>query len=558
MNVVDRVDHIEPSTIPVHPRLSVRALEQHVGGRRLLAGIDTHVAPGEVVAIVGGSGAGKTTLLETMLGVQAPTAGTVEVDGVDRTGVGPSAAGVGYVPQDDIVHRALPLGRTLWHAARLRLPAGTTRAELDAVVADVVERLGLSGREHVVVGALSGGERKRASIAVELLDRPSLLFLDEPTSGLDPVSAADLLDHLRHLAGDGAAIVLTTHSPDDVHRCDRMLFLARQGRLVFDGSPQDALRHFGVDHLAEVYQVVAGQHDSQHLDPIQSLDPAPYDGAASRRPRPTVRRRRDPVHQWRALSRRSADLLLRSRLTLAVLLGSPIAVTLMMAVMFRPGALEPGTAGLQSAVQTVYWLAFAAFFFGLTYGLLQIVVELPVVRRDRLAGMRTAAYVAAKVTVLGPVLALVSAAMLVVLRALDRLPPASFLSWLQLELTLVLTALAALAVGLVASAAVTDATQATLALPMICFPQVLFAGALVPMSQMASAGRWMGLGLATKWSFETLGRVVDVDHILGDGVLPDEYHSALIGSPATGWLALSALTAVGLVLAVIVLARRTG
>jgi hypothetical protein len=241
-----------------------------------------------------------------------------------------------------------------------------------------------------------------------------------------------------------------------------------------------------------------------------------------------------------------------------VLLGSPIAVTVMMAVMFRPGALEPGTAGLQSAVQTVYWLAFAAFFFGLTYGLLQIVVELPVVRRDRLAGMSAGAYVVAKATVLAPVLALVSAAMLAVLRALDRLPPASPATWIQLELTLLLTALAALAVGLLASAAVTDATQATLALPMICFPQVLFAGALVPMSQMAAAGRWMAVGLANKWSFETLGRVVEVDRILGDDVLPGDYRGALIGSPTSGWLALAMLTTVGLVLAVIVLARRTG
>lgn len=536
-------------------RLRVRGLEQHVAGRRCLRGIDIDVVNGEVIAIVGGSGAGKTTLLETVLGVRIPTGGTVEVDGVDRTGVGPSAMGVGYVPQDDIVHLDLPLSRTLRHAARLRLPAGTTRAELDGTVARVIERLGLSGREHVVVGALSGGERKRASIAVELLDQPSLLFLDEPTSGLDPASAADLLDHLRDLADDGAAIVMTTHAPDDVERCDRLLFLASGGRLVFDGSPDEARRHFGVEQLADVYRIVARQDGRG--SPDRPPGPANRSRVTTRRPRAPARRRRDHVHQWLALSRRSADLLLRSRLTLAVLLGSPIAVTVMMAVMFRAGALEPGTAELQPAVQTVYWLAFAAFFFGLTYGLLQIVAELPVVRRDRLAGMRSSAYVAAKVTVLAPALALVSAAMLAVLRALDRLPPASITTWLHLELTLVLTALAALAVGLLASAAVTDATQATLALPMICFPQVLFAGALVPTSQMAAAGRWMGFGLANKWSFESLGRVVDIDHILGDDVLPVDYRGALIGSPASGWFALATIATVGLVLAVTVLNRRT-
>lgn len=148
--------------------------------------------------------------------------------------MGPSGKRVGYVPQDDIVHLELPLRRTLRHAARLRLPSSAARDRVDAIVADVVDRLGLAGREHVAVGDLSGGERTRASIAVELLDRPSLLFLDEPTSGLDPASAADLLDHLRHRADDGATIVLTTHSPDDVERCDRLLFLSGDGRLVFD------------------------------------------------------------------------------------------------------------------------------------------------------------------------------------------------------------------------------------------------------------------------------------------------------------------------------------
>lgn len=538
-------------------RLRVRGLEQHVAGHRCLRGIDVDVAAGEVIAIVGGSGAGKTTLLETLLGVRVPTAGTVEVEGVDRTAVGPSGKRVGYVPQDDIVHLELPLARTLRHAARLRLGVGTTSAELDTIVADVIDRLGLCGREHVEVGQLSGGERKRASIAVELFDRPSLLFLDEPTSGLDPASAADLLDHLRHLADDGAAIVLTTHAPDDVEGCDRLLFLARHGRLAFDGSPDEARRHFSVDHLADIYRVVADQDASEQFD---SSPPAGMAGRAHlrrRRAQPAPRGVRVHTHQWWALTRRSAELLVRNRLTLAVLLGSPIAVTVMMAVMFRSGALEPGAAELQSAVQTIYWLAFAAFFFGLTYGLLQIVTELPVVRRDRLAGMGAGAYVAAKVTVLAPVLALVSAAMLAVLRALDRLPSASLGRWLELEVTLVLTALAALALGLLASAAVTDATQATLALPMICFPQVLFAGALVPTSQMAAAGRWMSVGLADRWSFETLGRVVEIDRILADDALPADYHRALIGSPVPGWVALAMLTTIGLALAVIVLVRRT-
>lgn len=542
------------------PRLRVRGLEQHVDGRRVLQEMDMDVAAGEVVAIIGGSGAGKTTLLETMLGIRPPTGGVVEVDGIDRTGAGPLAMGVGYVPQDDIVHHDLPLRRTIRHAAALRLPATASRGDAEAVVDDVLDRLGLTHRSHVDVGALSGGERKRASVAVELLNRPPILFLDEPTSGLDPASAADLLDHLHHLGGGGAAVVLTTHAPADVDRCDRVVFLAGDGHVVFVGTPAELRRHFQVDDLVDAYTEVSGEGSAKRWSErfqVSRTDAAPTSSAVGTSGDAQVRSVPGRIRQWWALSRRSGDLLLRNRLTLAVLLGSPTAVTVMMAVMFQPGVLDTGAVGVQSVVQTVYWLAFAGFFFGLTYGLLQIVVELPIVRRDRLAGMHVGAYVLAKVTVLAPVLAIVSAGMLAVLRALDRLPEAPWQTWAQLELTLVLTSLAALTTGLLASAAVADATQATLALPMICFPQVLFAGALVPASAMASVGRWAGVGLVDRWSFEALGRVLDVDALVGDELAEAGYGGALAGSPVGGWISLGLLAVAGFVASVLALAGRT-
>ena len=155
------------------------------------------VKPGELVAIAGGSGAGKTTLLETLAGLQPPSAGQVWHDGIIR-GARPSMdARIGYVPQDDIIHLEMPLRRTLRYAARLRLPAGTSAAEADRVVEETMRDLDLADRADVPVRALSGGQRKRASIAVELLTRPSLFFLDEPTSGLDPSTAADVMRLLR-------------------------------------------------------------------------------------------------------------------------------------------------------------------------------------------------------------------------------------------------------------------------------------------------------------------------------------------------------------------------
>ncbi|MFC3505722.1 ABC transporter ATP-binding protein [Micromonospora krabiensis] len=242
------------------PRPGVRVTAVGLGqaapdGRRILDDISLTVEPGELVAVIGASGAGKTTLLETLAGVRGPAAGTVSHDGVAPAGV------VGFVPQDDIIHRELPLRRTLRHAARLRLPSATPPVEVARRVDEVLGELGLTERHGVPVVRLSGGERKRASIAVELLTRPGVLFLDEPTSGLDPAIAVDLLRALRSLADGGATVVLTTHQITDVDRCDRVVVLTRDGRLAFVGAPAAARDFFGVRTLAEVYLRLDAEED---------------------------------------------------------------------------------------------------------------------------------------------------------------------------------------------------------------------------------------------------------------------------------------------------------
>jgi ABC transport system ATP-binding/permease protein len=585
--------------------VDVRAVTQAIRGHTTLHDVSFSVAPGEVVAIVGGSGAGKTTLLETMVGIRQPVAGEVRIAGTH------SRSDVGYVPQDDIIHRDLPLARTLRYAAQLRLPAATTSDEVDRTVDETLVALDLAERATVRVGSLSGGQRKRASIAVEMLTRPAVFFLDEPTSGLDPATAREVLRLLRRLAGAGTTIVLTTHSPTDIDLCDRIVFLARDGYLAFVGTPAEARRHFATDDLTVAYERLAledtpqtwaqrfaavrepvehhaiGPGGDQHAgdvtaSPIQVTTGArpqslsrrqtggrpPESGAALRSPTagraasvsgepdPGADRRAGALRQWVVLTRRSADLLVRNRLTLAVLVGSPALVIAMMAVLFRPGAFDAAGTSAAEATQTVFWLAFAGFFFGLTYGLLQIVGEMPILRRERLAGLHVTAYVGAKVAVLTPVLVVVAGGMLAVLRALDRLPSASGTVYAALLITLTLEALAALALGLLASAAVTDAAQATLALPMLCFPQVLFAGAIVPVPDMASPGQAMSVGLANRWAFESLGRALDLDQLVASLSPSSAHHAAFAGSPVEGWAVLVGFVGLLLAATVAVLHRR--
>ncbi|MGA4727113.1 ATP-binding cassette domain-containing protein [Micromonospora taraxaci] len=509
----------EQTTTP--PRTGVgiatKGLGQSVrGGRQILDDVSLAIAPGELVAIIGASGAGKTTLLELLGGVRRPTAGTVTYDGTGDPGA------IGFVPQDDIIHRELPLARTLRYAARLRLPSATGTAEVGDRVAEVLAELRLSERAGTPVGLLSGGERKRASIAVELLTRPGVFLLDEPTSGLDPAIAVELLQVLRTLADTGTTVVLTTHQITDVDHCDRVVVLTRGGRLAFSGTPAAAREFFGLRSLVEVHlRLDEATHPTQWPDRFaeqrRDAEPAAHpthagDGGA---PVPVGR-----LRQWSVLTARNAEIVVRNRLTLAILLGSPLMVLGMFALLFRPGAFEPSRPSPTVTVMILFWIAFGGFFFGLTYGLLQICTELPILRRERLAGVRLVPYLTGKVAVLLPLLALVDLALLGVLRGIDRLPPVDGPDFAALYATLLLSSTAALALGLLCSAAVSDAAQATLMLPMLCFPQVLFVGAILPVPAMAVGGQWLSFAMSNRWAFEALGHTAGVERLWRDGGSP--------------------------------------
>ena len=511
-------------------RIDTIDVGQHAGERQILHEVSLSIEPGGLIALVGGSGAGKTTLLEILAGLRAPSTGQVMHDGVRVAAGGTPRSGVGYVPQDDIIHGEMPLRRTLQYAARLRLPAGTSPEQADRVVDDILRELDLADRRDVAVRMLSGGQRKRASIAVELLTRPGTFFLDEPTSGLDPSTSAEVVRLLRQLTRQGVTVVLTTHEPTTIDRCDQVVFLTRNGHLAFAGTPVQARRYFGVDDLVEVYRRLATEDTprvwAERFAAWRQPGQAPAQpgkaqpGKAQAGPvRPDDRRPPGVLRQWWLLTRRNAEILVRNRLTLAILLGSPVLVTAMMAVLFQPGAFAGHGAADVGPAQIVFWVAFAGFFFGLTYGLLQIVGEQAIFRREHRSGLSAGAYVAAKIGVLVPVLAAVTALLLGVLRALDRLPALGGDVYASLLVTLLVEAVSALALGLLASATVSNAAQAALALPMLCFPQVLFAGAVVPVADMAAPGRWLSLGLANRYSFEALGRALGLDRFTGTPIL---------------------------------------
>ena len=540
--------------------LSRRVRVRNGGEVTLLEAVSFTVSAGELVAIVGPSGAGKTTLLEAIAGIAPITSGSVHFDGIDvHANPGTFRTVLGYVPQDDIIHADLSLRRVLRYTARLRLPSSTTRTGVDDAVRDAVSAVGLTGQVDSRVSSLSGGQRKRASIAVELLTDPHVFFLDEPTSGLDPVTSAELVAHLRQLADRSATVVFTTHSVADLSWCDRIVFMTRGGRVGFVGTVDEALQHFAVSSVPELYRRLAEPNGLTHLTGTGATVAAPAAGPREVHGRVVA----SGLTQWGVLTSRTLETFVRNRLTVAILVGSPALVIAMFAVLFRPGAFDYRNPSPSSMVMIGFWVVFAGFFFGLTYGLLQICTERSIVRRERLVGLRLGAYVASKVTVLVPFLLLVVGAMLGVLRLLDRLPRRPLSTYASMGVSLLLCAVAALGLGLLTSATVRNVAQATLALPMLCFPAVLFSGAILPVNLMATAGAALSLMIPSRWAFEAIGHDLGARRILATGGSPlgppllASYGHA--GTESTGfyWLVLGAFAVVFLVATWGVLVRST-
>ena len=443
-----------------------------------------------------------------MSGLRPPTSGTI---------VRPVGRPAGYVPDGDSLPGVLPLARALRYTAELRpvravastgalagrAPGDSTPGDrtpgdrrpedgYPPAVAEALDLAGLTALELTPVGALTPDERKRAVIAAELLSRPAQLFLEEPTAALDPAQGAEVLRLLRRVADGGITVVLTTSSPLDAARCDKVVVLAAGGHLAFYGPPAAALGYFGADSLEEIFERLAGLGDPAaawsrrffHFSrtragftiPAAAPPPAgpavllpdaagPHSAGRVSADRPGVdsavdctvaeeeppasaaqpdpawlpdERPAAPVRQWAVLTRRSAEVLARDRRMQVVLAGAPVAILLAFCVLLGCGALDG-----RGAV-TLAWAVLGGVAAGLAYQLPARAAEAGILRRERFAGLSTGALVLAKVTVLLPLLALADALILAIPAIDDRLTAGFGLAYLAV----LLSSLAGLAVAL--------------------------------------------------------------------------------------------------------------
>ena len=226
------------------------------GGTRILNGVNLTLHAGEMCALIGPSGAGKSTLIKALLGLRDPDEGSVKVGSRPVAELGP----LGYVPQDDALHRGLTVQRELGYAAELRMPAESPERRRSRV-AEVIGQVGLGDRSKVRIRRLSGGQRKRVSVALELLTEPPLLILDEPTSGLDPGLEARTMTILSDVAATGRIVLVATHAMESIELAEALCVLVG-GHVAFFGPPRLALSYFRVDRYAELFRQLEKQSPS--------------------------------------------------------------------------------------------------------------------------------------------------------------------------------------------------------------------------------------------------------------------------------------------------------
>lgn len=573
-------------------------------GVDILRHISLSILPREFVAVVGTSGAGKSTLAGALSGFRPADQGVVLLNGVDfYQNLDTLRESLGYVPQEDIIHDRLTVERALFYAACLRMPEDTSRREMLERIEEVLADLQLTERRHVTISRLSGGQRKRVSIGVELLTKPRLFFLDEPTSGLDPGLDLEMMKIFRRLADQGHTLILITHATTNINMCDNVVFLARGGTLVYYGPPEGALHHFGATDFPDVYAQVEARRpeeweriyrESESYDRLvrqrlaeiplgivpgpaatalreRVLEQAPvgasgstdHGGARASTPHtPTAaspptrgasvlsgllprgnRRRTSWLRQFFVLTLRYGETVLRDpRNVLLLVLQAPI-ISLLLSMVFEAGIFDVQSGNYIHAKTLVFLMVCCSVWFGTSNSAREITKETVIYRRERGANLQIAPYVLSKLAVLLVLCLVQSAIMVAILWSRIDFPDLGPVMLQKMFLVLVLSSVGGLCQGLLLSAIVNNPDKAGSLVPIVLIPQLVLAGALIPLQGLAQEFAYTML---SRWGYDMLGqatRLAELPHPPLPGVEVDPVYGFDISFAGHFWVMLGFILA---------------
>ncbi|MEM1392519.1 MAG: ATP-binding cassette domain-containing protein [Cyanobacteria bacterium P01_H01_bin.150] len=574
-------------------RLDVQELRRIVkvkGGaqKAILDDVSLVIETGQLVALVGGSGAGKSTLMKSLLGIAPVTSGSVYLNGDNlRRNWAVYRSQIGYVPQDDIVHPDLRVEEVLAYACRLRLPPDTN---VKAVVERTLEQIKLTHVRTNFIRNLSGGQRKRVSIGVELLADPKLFFLDEPTSGLDPGLDKEMMRLLRELADQGRTVVLVTHATANIEICDRITFMGRGGKLCYYGPPGEALNYFEMPsnelkYFSDIYIKLDQGGSPEKVVQIVDFWAQKYQNSHYfqkyvgnlLKPGKDTKKKADakintgisPFKQLILLSQRYLQLVVRDTASwVFALISGPIAIALAAWTLRDEtplSKLDPPkiTQGPQ-ALSVLFIFACIGIWVGLSSSVGEIVKESAIYARERLINLGLVPYLGSKVLIRIGLIFLQTLLIVMTVVIGFKSPEYNLMPWsVGLGITTFLTLLASVSLSLMISAAVKNENEANSILPLIMIPQIILSGVQFKLEGLSAKLGWLTI---SRWSMGAYGTLVDINAMaptatpggpsLEDVFSASEVYNSNFDNLVLNWGILSVHTLVYLIIALVLLKRK--
>ncbi|MFF8019015.1 FHA domain-containing protein [Streptomyces sp. NPDC007929] len=506
------------------------------GGKQILKDVSFGVPEKSLIAVIGPSGSGKSTLLKALTGYRPANQGEVLYDNRNLyKQFAELRQRIGLVPQDDILHKELTVKKALKYAAKLRFPADTTAAEREARIDEVLRELKLDIHKDKKVTSLSGGQRKRVSVALELLTKPSLIFLDEPTSGLDPGMDRDVMQLLRGLADDGRTVLVVTHSVAELAICDKLLVMAPGGSVAYFGPPEEALNFFGYDTWADVFSAFENYRDydwagrwkgSQHYQ----MYAADIDAVAPQSVQvPQMQAMKPPkpqgwMSQFVTLVRRYVSVIVSDKGFLALMVILPAVLGAVSLLIDADKGLLPNPANPQTgriipngtATTVLLILAVGACFAGAANSVRELIKERVIYERERATGLSRSAYLMSKVFVLGMITVLQGLLVGVIGFSSREIPEEGlvFGSATLLELSVPIMALGftSMMFGLIISSLVKTAEKTMPLLVMFAIIQVVFTGCLFTLHGSIGVNQFSFL-MPSRWAVAASGATLDFNKI---------------------------------------------
>ncbi|MGP3978813.1 FHA domain-containing protein [Streptomyces sp. 8N114] len=503
------------------------------GGKVILNNVTFGVPEKSLIGVIGPSGSGKSTLLRALTGYRPADVGEVLYDNRNLyKQFAELRQRIGLVPQDDILHKELKVRTALRYAAKLRFPGDVAEAERNARVEEVLAELKLDIHADKRVTSLSGGQRKRVSVALELLTKPSLIFLDEPTSGLDPGMDRDVMQLLRGMADDGRTVLVVTHSVAELQLCDKLLVMAPGGGVAYFGPPEEALNFFGYDSWADVFSAFENYRDydwmgrwqgSQHYQMYaadldqQMPQQDPY-AAHQQAMQPTrLQKPQSWGSQLWTLIRRYVSVISADRSFLVLSFVTPVLLGLVSTVMPSDyGLTAPPRKTNGDAGSILLILSIGAGFSGAANSVRELIKERVIYERERATGLSRSAYLMSKVIVLTVVAAIQGVLMCAVGFYPRDLPEEGLLaSNAAIEMALVMIALGGTSMmcGLIISSLVKTSEKTMILLVLFAVVQVVFTGILFKLFDNPGVEQLAWL-MPFRWGMAALGTTIELGRLM--------------------------------------------